>query len=358
MKRNKKVVISALLSLVMLLGLVACGGGQGSEAGSSTSAAPPPKDEVVTLKISINHGSTDPNKSDETAYGHYFKEYMDEHCDTIEVEVYTGGTLGHSADVMGSIAANTVEMGVYEIGTLNNYDPETMVFSLPGAFRNGDEVNHVIDSEWTKDMLGKSSENTNLMVLGGSCKGMRCFTVDGHELRTVDDIAGLTFRVMDTPLYVELVKALSANPVPMAMSEVYVAIQNNVIDGQENPVVNLVNDVLYEVQDWCVLDNHAPCIVLYFISGEFFDSLTAEQQAVVQEASAYAQGKAREVLVELNSNSIATLEANGMTVYEPTAEELEDWHAKFAPVCEEYMRGQIGDELVDEMLQVIADYRG
>ena len=359
MKRTMKTGISALLSLVMVLGLAACGGGNSSNPDSASSgSAGTPKTEVVTLKVSVNHGATDPNKSDETAYGYYFKEYMDEHCDSIKVELYTGGTLGHSADVMGSIAANTVEMGIYEVGTLNNYDPQTMVFSLPGAFRNMDEVNHVIDSEWAMNLLDESSKKTNLMVLGGSCKGMRCFTVDGYELRTVDDIAGLTFRVMDTPLYVELVKALGANPVPMAMSEVYVAIQNNVIDGQENPVVNLVNDVLYEVQDWCVLDNHAPAVVLYFVSREFYEGLTAEQQAVVREASEYAQGKAREVLVALNDSSIATLEANGMTVYEPTAEELEGWQAKYAPVCEEYMRGQIGDKIVDEMLQVISDYRG
>lgn len=362
--KEMKKAISILLSMSLILGLVACGSKPAAPSEPDTSkpaSSAPAKEEVkkdpIKLKVSVNHGATDPNKSDETMYGYAFKEYMDEHCDTIDVELYTGGTLGHSADVMGSIAANTVEMGIYEVGTLNNYDPNTMVFSLPGAFRNADEVNYMVDSDWAKNLLEESSKTTNLKVLGASCKGMRCFSVDGYELRTVDDIAGLTFRVMDTPLYVELVKALSANPVPMAMSEVYVAIQNGVIDGQENPLPNIVNDTLYEVQDWIVLDNHAPCIIMYFISREFFESLTPEEQKVIEEASAYAQEKARNTLVELNNSAVETLEAEGVTVYEPTPEELEAWQAKFAPVCEEYMRDQIGDEIVDEMLAVIEEYR-
>lgn len=353
MKRKIKIIISTFACLTMMFNLVACSQENTvSNSGSTTS-----EKDKVTLKLSYGHGISDPAKSDETAFGYYFKEYIDEHCDSIDVQLYGGATLGSSEDVMGSIAANTVEMGVYEVGTLNNYDPETMVFSLPGAFRDSEEVNYMIDSQWAKDFFEESSKDTNLMVLGGACKGMRCFNVEGYELRKVEDIAGLTLRVMDTPLYVELIEALGANPVPMAMSEVYVAIQNNVIDGQENPVVNIVNDILYEVTDWVVLDNHAPCIVLYYISRDFFENLSDNQQVAVREAAAYAQEKAREVLVNLNNEAITTLESHGMTVYEPTAEELEDWHAKFAPVCEQYMRDQIGDEIVDGLLEVIEDYR-
>ena len=238
MKRKIKIIISTFACLTMMFNLVACS----QENNVSTSGSTTSEEDNVTLKLSYGHGISDPAKSDETAFGYYFKEYIDEHCDSINVQLYGGATLGSSEDVMGSIAANTVEMGVYEVGTLNNYDPETMVFSLPGAFRDSEEVNYMIDSQWAKDFFEESSKNTNLMVLGGACKGMRCFNVEGYELREVEDIAGLTLRVMDTPLYVELIEALGANPVPMAMSEVYVAIQNNVIDGQENPVVNIVNN--------------------------------------------------------------------------------------------------------------------
>lgn len=354
-----KKAIAFLLSMTLLLSLTACGNtSQPSSTSASGTDNSTSNTEKIKLKVSVNHGATDPSKSDETAYGYAFKEYMDAHCDSIDVELYIGGTLGSSADVIGSIAANTVEMGIYDVATLNNYDPNTMVLSLPGAFRNSDEVDYVIDSDWAKNLLDESSKISNLKVLGGSCKGMRCFSVVDHELRTVDDIAGLTFRVQDSPLYVQLVKALSANPVPMAMSEVYVAIQNGVIDGQENPLCNIVNDTLYEVQDWIVLDNHAPAIILYFISREFYESLDPEQQEVIEAASAYAQEKARETIVALNNSAVDTLESEGVTIYEPSPEELEAWQSKFAPVCEKYVRGEIGDQLVDEMLAVIKEYRG
>lgn len=354
--------ISFLLSMALLLSVTSCSTKPANSASNgnatSTGTTPPANEKVVTIKVGYTQGTTDPEGSDEVRYGTAFKEYVEANCDTIKVELYPNGTLGNAQDVVGSIAAGTVQMGVYEASLLNNYDPDTMVFILPGAFRDFDEVNAIIDSEWGATLLAKSSEDTNLMVLGGACKGMRSFTCKGREMRSVEDAAGLTFRVMDSPMYIEMVKAIGANPVPMPGSEMYVAMQNGVVDGQENPVTSVLNDKTYEVQDWYVLDNHSPCIVFYMINKEFYESLSDNQKSVIDTANEVAQEKARAVVTKLTEGGIAELESYGMTVYEPTPEELEGWHNAYGPVCEEYMRKQIGDQLVDELLEEIQAYRG
>lgn len=352
--------LSLLLSLALLVGLAACAPQSSQSSGSSDNSgsdSTPVEEKTVTIKMGYTQGTTDPEGSDEVRYGTAFKEYVEANCDTIKVELYPSGALGNAQDVVGAIAAGTVQMGIYEASLLNNYDPDTMVFILPGAFRDFDEVNAIIDSDWGRALLDESSEKTHLKVLGGACKGMRSFTCKGRELRSVEDAAGLTFRVMDSPMYIEMVKAMSANPVPMPGSEMYVAMQNGVVDGQENPVTSVLNDKTYEVQDWYVLDNHSPCIVFYMCNKEFYDSLSDNQKAVIDAANEIAQDKARTVVTKLTESGIAELESYGMTVYEPTPEELDGWHAAYGPVCEEYMRSQIGDQLVDELLGQLQNYR-
>ena len=144
----------------------------------------------------------------------------------------------------------------------------------------------------------------------------------------------------------------------MPSSEMYVAMQNHVVDGQENPIQNIVIDKTYEVQDWCVLDNHTPTVMSYMINDDFYNNLSDAQREVVDAAHAEAMAAAREVTQNLEASGIKTLEANGMTVYEPTTEELEAWQAAYAPACEEYMREQLGDELVDQCIAQLAEIRG
>ena len=351
----KKRTLSLFLATMMITGLTACGGQNNPSSASGEGST---GESNVTIKLGYTHGTSNPQESDEVMYAQTFKEYVEANSDSITVELYPGGTLGSQADTVGAVSAGTTEMTIQNSSQLNNYDPNTMIFSLPGAFRDIEETNKVLDSDWAMELMDQSREVTGIRVLGQSCTGMRCFTVSGRELRTVDDIAGLTFRVPESPVYNVILQALSANPVPMPSSEMYVAMQNHVVDGQENPIQNIVIDKTYEVQDWCVLDNHTPTVMSYMINDDFYNSLSDAQKEVVNAAHEKAMAAAREVTQSLEASGIETLEANGMTVYKPTDEELKAWQDTYAPACEEYMREQVGDELVDECLAQLAEIRG
>lgn len=315
------------------------------------------KEKTVTIKLGYTHSNPDREASDEVMYAETFKEYVEANCDSIKVELYPGNALGSQPDTVGAVAAGTVQMTIQNSSLLNNYDPNTMIFSMPGAFKDIEETNAVMDSDWAKGVMEETGKNTGIRVLGNSCTGMRSFTCKGHEMRSVEDAKGLTFRVPDSPVYTEMVNALSANAVPMPSSEMYVAMQNGVVDGQENPIQNVVIDKTYEVQDWYVLDNHTPTVMSYMMSNKFYESLSDEQKEVVDAANEEAMKKSREVTTKLEESGIATLEENGMTVYVPTEEELQGWHDAYGPVCEEYMREQVGDELVDELLAQLEEVR-
>lgn len=337
-KRNLAIVLSAMM--VMTAGVVAHA------------------EEQVTIKLGFTHSNPDREVDDEVMYAETFKEYVEANCDSITVDLYPGNALGSQQDTVGAVSAGTVQMTIQNSSLLNNYDINTMIFGMPGIFNSIAETNEVVDSDWVKEILEETRKSTGIRVLGNSCTGMRSFTCKGHEMRSVEDAKGLTFRVPDSPVYIEMVKAISANPVPMAASEMYVAMQNGVVDGQENPIQNVVIDKTYEVQDWYVLDNHTPTVMSYMMSDKFYESLSDEQKAVIEAANEEATKKSREVTDKLETSGITTLEENGMTVYAPTEEELKGWHDAYGPVCEEYMRGEVGDELVDQLLDVLAEIRG
>lgn len=315
------------------------------------------KDKTVTIKLGYTHSNPDREASDEVMYAETFKEYVEANCDSMKVELYPGNALGSQPDTVGAVAAGTVQMTIQNSSLLNNYDPNTMIFSMPGAFKDIEETNAVMDSDWAKGIMEETGKNTGIRILGNSCTGMRSFTCKGHEMRSVEDAKGLTFRVPDSPVYTEMVNALSANAVPMPSSEMYVAMQNGVVDGQENPIQNVVIDKTYEVQDWYVLDNHTPTVMSYMMSNKFYESLSDEQKEVIDAANEEATKKSREVTTKLEESGIATLEENGMTVYVPTEDELQGWHDAYGPACEKYMRDQVGDELVDELLAQLEEVR-
>jgi len=350
-KRSLAIVLAAMM---VMTALVACGNQNAASSEGSKEAGEKP----VTIKLGFTHSNPDREVDDEVMYAETFKEYVEANSDSITVELYPGNALGSQQDTVGAVASGTVQMTIQNSSLLNNYDPNTMIFGMPGAFNSIAEANKVVDSDWAKAILEKTRKTTGIRVLGNSCTGMRSFTCKGHELRSVEDAKGLTFRVPDSPIYTEMVNAISANPVPMPASEMYVAMQNGVVDGQENPIQNVVIDKTYEVQDWYVLDNHTPTVMSYMMSDKFYNSLSDSQKAVIDAANEEATKKSRAVTDKLEASGIATLEKNGMTVYVPTEEELKGWHDAYGPVCEKYMRDQVGDDMVDQLLVQLADIRG
>ncbi len=346
--------LAAALSLSLIFSLAACGSDKDAPANSNSSAD---GGEEIVIKFGYTPGDLPPEESREVAYATAFKEYVEANSDTIRVELYGSDTLGSANDVVGAIAAGTVQMGVYDFSLLNNYHQDTMVFSMPGAFQDNDEVNAVADTQWAQDMFEEVAESTGIRVLSVVSGGMRCFTTKDIELRTVEDAKGVTFRVMDSPIYIKMTEAISANPVPMAGSEMYVAMQNGVVDGHENTIPNILQDKTYEVQNWVVMDEHSPSMSGVFFNEELYESMTEEQRAVIDAAADTAQEKARDVVTDILANGITELEEKGMTVYIPTAEEKAGWHEAYGPPCEEYLRGVLGDEVVDEFLAAVDECR-
>lgn len=354
-----KKLLALALSLALALPLAACGPKDASSTqGAPSSGSSQGSEAPIVIKFGYTPGDLPPAQSREVMYATTFKEYVESHSDTITVELYGSDTLGSANDVVGAIAAGTVQMGVYDFSLINNYYQDTMVFCMPGAFRDNDEVNAIADTDWAKGLFEQTAQTTGIHILSVVSGGMRCFTSKDIPMRTVQDAAGVTFRVMDSAIYVKMVEAISANAVPMAGSEMYVAMQNGVVDGHENTIPNILQDKTYEVQNYIVMDEHIPSMSAVYFNEALYRSMSDAQRAVIEQAAAAAQTAARDVVTDILANGVTTLKEKGMNVYVPTDAEKEQWHNAYGPVCEAYLRGIVGDAIVDEFQTAVQTYRG
>jgi TRAP-type transport system periplasmic protein len=141
------------------------------------------------------------------------------------------------------------------------------------------------------------------------------------SIAKVEDFAGLKLRVIPNPVFLETFKALKANPVPMNFGELYTALENKTVDGQENPYTVILSNKFYEVQKFVTATNHAYTQNILLVSKKFWDKLSSEEQKVMREAVAETRGYQREQTRIQTENALAELKAKGMIFNEITPAE-------------------------------------
>lgn len=363
-----KKLTALLLCVIMVLSLAACGQktDENSKAENNDSTAetkpaetePAEPDQVYTMNCGISIAAGTPrDQSCDVSYAESFKEYVEEHSNgAIKFDIFYGNSLGSDADVVAGLSNGSIEFYCGDITTVSSYYTPALLFSIPGAISSIEEANNLFDSEYGQKFFDDCAETSGIRILCATGKGFRNFTTVDTPLKTVDDVAGLSFRVLNNPLYIKMVEALSASAVPMDISELYTALQNGVVDGHENSIPNILQDKTYEVEKYLVMDAHTGSYFCGMISESFYQSLPDDLKQVVQDANEYAKAAVKETAESILTNGIQTLRDNGVEVYEPTEEELADWHAAYADECMELAKEQIGDETVDEFVEAIAQY--
>ncbi len=351
-----------LLALAMILSLAACGQAQTTTPSANTGTAEAPAEKPYDgktwiIKAAVTQ-SDNGQESAEISWLKSFKAEVEEKTQgAVTVDIYPGGQLGTDAEVVQGLSGNTIEVGFFNYSNLNSVYAPTMLMSCPGVFSSEAECNAIMNGEWGTAFHDEMEAATGLKIIACFSNGFRCFTCSTKPLTTVDTAKGVTFRTMTSPVSIVMVEALGANAVPMASSEMYTAMQNGTVDGQENPIVNILNDKTYEVQKYFVMDKHIASIAAVGMSSKFYTELPAEIQEIVLTAAQNANAPAEEIVERVNNEGLAKLEEYGMECYIPTEDELAAWHEAIAEPCMNYVRGEIGDDVVDSLQTAIDAYR-
>ena len=302
----KKLIKALPVMLFMLLVLAACGDteGQASKVDGKS------EDKIV---IKFAHSAVEGN-SRHTAILK-FKSLIEEKSDgSMTVEVFPNEVLGSEPQMVEAVSLDDLQMTA--VSTYAQYDPEVDVFGLPFLFETSEQAWETLDGPIGQKVFASLLDD-NLRILGHFENGFRHVTTKSKAVENVEDLKGMKIRTPEMAILLSIFKSLGANPTPMAFGELYMALQQGTVDGQENPIANIHASKFYEVQDHLSLTGHNYGAVTVSISDKFWQTLSAEQQEIIQSSVTEISKFHRELVAEEEEAQIAELEEFGMTITRP-----------------------------------------
>jgi len=319
----------------------------------------PTPDDPITLRLGHeNRGHWPDGEGDfpdaEHAFALVFKSILE--ADTngaVNVEIFPNSTLGSAKEMTERVQTGTLDLAI-TTGAMGGFYPEFQVINIPYAFQSPEIAWWLFDnSEFWNTLMEDMAEETNLRCLGMGQNGIRNFTNNERPIKEPSDMEGLKFRVMESPIYVKTVEALGGNAVPIAWGELYTSLQTGVVDGQENPVSIIELGKLYEVQKYLTMDGHTWSESMMIMNDDLFKDLPESIQQSIKKAAHHGTVTNRSI-EEMKSwiTSYKPVKEN-MEIYTPSPEEIKKFRETAQPEVLEWLRGEIGDKVVDDFLDAV-----
>ena len=274
----------------------------------------------------------------------------------MSAKLFASGTLGNDVTMTSALRGGTLEMTVPDSSTLVSMVKPFGVINLPLTFNTELEADAVLDGPVGQKLLAKLPEK-GLIGLGYWENGFRHVTNSRRPINKAEDLAGLKLRVIQNPLFLETFSALGANATPMPFTELYSAMEQAAVDGQENPPATILASKFYEVQKHLVLSRHMYSAWVLLMSKKTWDGLSAQEQKIVQEAAREATLFERKTIRAFGDKALGELKKVGMQVTELPAAEQAKMRAKLQPVLAKFGK-EFGEDTTAELMSELAKVRG
>src|SRR5262245_16625743 len=273
----------------------------------------------------------------------------------VKVNLFPGGVLGSDQANVSALQGGTLEMVVLNSGILASQVKEFGIYDFPFTFANSKEADAVVDGPFGK-MMHDKLEAKGIVGLAYWELGFRNITNSRRPIHKVEDIAGLKLRVIPNAINVDWVKALGANPTPLPFPEVYAALDQKAIDGQENPATVISANKFYEVQKYLVISNHQYNPQSLVFSKKVWDTLPADAKKILADAAVEAGKYQRQVARDAAGAALENLKVKGMQVTELSPTELAKFREAMKPVIAKHAE-IVGAETVAALQAELAKVR-
>ena len=268
----------------------------------------------------------------------------------ITVDLFPSAQLGAERACAEQVQQGTVEACLVDTGALAGFYNNIQVLSVPYLFKSSAHAWAVFDSAFFKDLAEDMRQQTGIRVMSWGENGFRDFTNNVRPIRAPEDMAGLKIRVMESPVFMRFVESLGAAATPMPGSEIIMAAKQGVIDGQENPAQVNYDYNLMDVQKYMSTDEHILGVHAFIISDKFFETLSDDERAVVLEAATLAARIENTQKLAGAKKYIDLIREKGVEVHMTTMAEKDAFAAVSQEPVLEYLREQVGAELVQSLL--------
>ena len=302
------------------------------------------KTNPIVVKISNGAGETSPGVKAQLSV---FAPMVENNSKgNIGVEVYSGAQLGDDTTATEMVVAGQLEINNTSTAPLVGYVPELGIFDIPFLFADEAEADKVLASE-VGDYLNAKLADKGIINLAWNENGFRELTNSKHAVATVADVAGLKIRTMENKFHQELWNSLGATATPMSSSELYTALEQGTVDGEENPVANFYSYQFQEVQKYITMSNHIYSPFLFDMSKKIWDTYDADTQAILTEAAkAFGEEEKKINRQAAADNLQSCIDDYGMEVTYLTDDAKAEFVAKTAHI-QDMIAKDTGAEIMD-----------
>ena len=232
------------------------------------------------------------------------------------IEIYPNGSLGGESDMLDSMTMDMLDMGIITSGPFVNFAPMMGVLDMPFLFASNAEAYKVLDGEIGQELLG-TLEAAGLKGLAYAERGFRNVTNSVRPVANAEDIKGLKLRVMENEVYTATFKALGVNATPMQWADALTAMQQNTIEGEENPINVIYSYGLWDYgQKYVTLDRHSYSTAIITMSLEAFKRLDEKTQKIFKQAAQEAAEYERQWVADQEAGQLKTIKEHGVNVVE------------------------------------------
>jgi tripartite ATP-independent transporter DctP family solute receptor len=307
-----KRIISILLICLLTLSFAACSPKPATEPSSSPEPSGEVKEPVEAVKLSLNHvGATDHPYQDGSLK---FAELVENNSNgSIKVDVFPASQIASGAKAIEFVQMGTLDIALESTMALSNFVKEIGVLDLPFIFSSKEEAFKILDGEFGKE-LEAIAEKKGFKILGWWDNGFRTMSNSKRPITGPSDLKGLKIRVPESKIFISTFEALGAVPTPMAVSEVFTALQLGTVDGQENTEANFYKNKYHEVNSYYSVTNHIYTAEPLVMSLDKFNSLSEDQQNALLVAAKEAGEYQRQVSLKLDETLLTNIKATGVNV--------------------------------------------
>lgn len=307
----------------------------------------------VKLKLA-NAGPADPEDRTVIAVELFKNHVQNKTGGSVQIEVFHASQLGNEKEILEGLKMGTIELGTITTGPVPTLFKPIMVFDIPYLFPNQVVAWEVLDGPFGRKLMEEMRKVTGIRTLAVSENGYRHFVNSEKQIKSVADMKGLKIRTMENPAHMKMVEALGAAPTPVAFGELYMALQQGVVDGCELPMTLTNNGKYYEVQKHTILDGHLYNPLIMFVNDKVWGKLTEDQKAALYEGAQLFNIAQRAISERQVQSGILNVTEKGMTVYVPTPAQLNEFRSVSQPPVLEYVKEQAGEQWVKEALEAVA----
>ena len=373
MKKTMKKALALATTMTMIgFSLSACGGSSSSGSTTAAAGAAQTTSGAAETAAAAESQKTDAAAGDATTFvaahgsteestlGQFFiaiQKYLEENTTDLRMEIYPAAQLGNDSELAESIVEGSIQMTSGAASNYINVVPDLAVFDLPFAFNSYQEMRDVYSDPDLYAAVDKVFQTKGLKLGCLRGEGFRTLFTKGHPVAAPEDIKGLKLRVMDNQYHIKLWGDLGADTTTVAFSELYTALQQGVVEAQENTVTStLTNFNLYEVTDSATMVKHEVTLHPFMINLNWYNSLTEQQQKGLIDACQYAQKNEADRGAEDKENLKKLESDHNYKVFEFTDDQIEQCRQATNDVREQ-LKSNTNAELYDAYVSTIEKYQ-